>query len=144
MPLRIGRLVPVALAGVLAVGIGVARADEAAVTSLEQATQRGAEIFAHESFGGSGSCEACHLSGGRTEGKTPSGRTIPSLVGAAGTFPRFSQRSHSVVTLPQQMARCIGGALKGKAPDFDDPEMVYLETYIASLSKGTVMGAQFK
>jgi thiosulfate dehydrogenase len=108
--------------------------------SLADATQQGAGLFTHESFGGSGTCEACHLDGGHAQGKLPDGTAIPSLVGAAAHYPRYDNRSHAIVTLPQQIHNCIEGALQGKAPGFGSPHMVFLETYVTSLSRGTAMG----
>jgi thiosulfate dehydrogenase len=112
--------------------------------ALRQAVQKGADLFAHESFGGAGNCEACHLNGGRDAGKVPNGKAIPSLIGAAASFPRYAARTQSVITLQQQIMRCIGGALKGTPPAFGSPELVDLETYITSLSKGVAMGRQFE
>jgi thiosulfate dehydrogenase len=112
--------------------------------AMQQAVQKGADLFAHESFGGAGTCETCHLNGGRDAGKLPNGKAIPSLIGAAAAFPRYSVRTQSVITLAQQITRCIHGALKGTPPAFGSPELVDLETYITSLSKGVVMGRQFE
>ncbi len=112
--------------------------------AMQQAVQKGADLFAHESFGGAGTCETCHLNGGRDAGKLPNGKAIPSLIGAAAAFPRYSARAQSVITLSQQIARCIGGGLKGTPPAFGSPNLVALDTYITSLSKGAVMGRQFE
>ena len=121
------------------------------ITQKTRANQAGrtfhtlsADLFAHESFGGAGTCETCHLNGGRDAGKLPNGKAIPSLIGAAAAFPRYSPRVQSVITLSQQIARCIGGALKGTPPAFGSPDLVALDTYITSLSKGVVMGRQFE
>ena len=115
----------------------------AEVSSIQQAVQQGSEIFANDHFGGAATCETCHVNGGRTAGKLPNGKEIPSLAGAAAAFPRFVSKRQSVVTLSQQIARCIAGGVQGTAPAFGSPEMVNLETYITSLSKGSVMGQQF-
>lgn len=141
---------PMALAAAAGIGLAcapiMAHAADAAgtpVKSIQEAAQQGAQIFAHESFGGSGACEICHSNGGRTEGKLPDGRTIPSLVGAAAEFPRYSTRLQGVITLSQQIGRCIIGALHGAPPAPGAPQLVNLETYVTSLSKGAVMGKQF-
>ena len=123
-----------------------AAADAAApagVGSIQQAVRQGAEIFAADRFGGVATCETCHLNGGRTAGKLPNGNEIPSLAGAAALFPRFDARRQTVVTLSQQIARCIAGGVHGTPPAFGSPGMVDLETYVTSLSKGAVMGQQF-
>lgn len=126
---------------------GAAAADEAAppkAPSLADAVQSGHQMFTSDSFGGSGTCETCHLNGGTTEGKTPDGKAIPSLVGAAAHYPRYAAKSEMVITLSRQMARCIKGALQGAPPPPGSKDLVFLETYVASLSKGATMGPQFK
>nr|WP_294510524.1 cytochrome C [uncultured Rhodopila sp.] len=115
----------------------------AEVGSIQQAARQGADIFANDRFGGAATCETCHANGGRTAGKLPNGKEIPSLAGAAAAFPRFVAKRQTVVTLSQQIARCIAGGVQGTPPAFGSPEMVDLETYITSLSKGAVMGQQF-
>ncbi len=115
----------------------------AEVSSIQQAVQQGAEIFANNRFGGAATCETCHVNGGRTAGKLPNGKEIPSLAGAAAAYPRFVAKRQTVVTLSQQIARCIAGGVQGTPPAFGSPEMVDLETYITSLSKGAVIGQQF-
>lgn len=122
---------------------GAARAADEGREALDAMAQEGARLFATESFGGSGTCETCHLEGGRVPGKLPDGHPIPSLVGAAAHFPRYAARRHQVVTLTTQIANCIRGALHGTPPAYDSREMTALETYLASLARGTVMGGQF-
>ena len=114
------------------------------VNPIQQAVQRGADIFAHDQFGGVRTCETCHFNGGRAAGKLPNGEAVPSLIGAAAAFPRFAPRLQSMITLSQQLDRCIAGGLEGKPPAFGSAKMVDLETYITSLSKDVVMGQQFK
>jgi thiosulfate dehydrogenase len=143
---RLAAFVAVAGAcGLAAAPLAARAADPAqsAVSPLQQAVQHGADLFVHESFGGSGNCQTCHLDGGRGPGKLPNGTAIPSLVGAAAGFPRYSARSHEIVTLSQQLSKCIAGALHGTPPASASPAMVDLETYVTSLSKGAVMGQQF-
>jgi thiosulfate dehydrogenase len=115
----------------------------AEVSSIQQAVRQGAEVFANDRFGGAATCETCHLKGGRTAGKLPNGKDVPVLTGVAAAFPRFDSRRQTVVTLSQQITRCIAGGMQGTPPAFGSPEMVDLETYLTSLSKGSVMGQQF-
>jgi thiosulfate dehydrogenase len=126
--------------------LGAVAAEPAAtaeVSSIQQAVRQGAEIFANDRFGGAATCETCHVNGGRTAGKLPNGKEVPVLTGAAAAFPGFVSRRQTVVTLSQQIARCIAGGVQGTPPAFGSPAMVDLETYITSLSKGAVMGQQF-
>ena len=113
-------------------------------TSLAQAVAQGKQIFDHDKFGGVRTCSACHINGGTTLGRLPNGAKIPSLIGVAAQFPRFNPKQHRVITLEQQLVHCIEGGLQGKAPAFDSPPMTDLVTYLTSLSKGAVMGKQFK
>jgi thiosulfate dehydrogenase len=141
-------LLAAAAIGLSAVAPCGARAAEPGVgtgfNALQQAVQRGAELFVHDKFGGVRTCETCHLGGGRAAGKLPNGSPIPSLVGAAAAFPKLDARQQSVVTLPQQLAGCIAGGVEGRPPPPGSPEMVALETYVTSLSKGAIMGQQFR
>ncbi len=142
------RLLGAAAIALACIGPLDARAAEQAAgtetNSIQQAVQRGAEMFAHDQFGGVRTCETCHFDGGRTAGKLPNGEAVPRLVGVAATFPRFAPRLQGVITLSQQIDNCITGALQGNPPALGSPQMVDLETYVTSLSKGVVMGPQFK
>ena len=165
-----GRL---ALAFALAAVCGAARAAAVAkahpmtvqpATSMEQAIEDGARIFAQDSFGtqqtwvpegafGSHlmSCAACHTAGGVPVGITPAGQHIPSLIGAAAEFPKlklkknaveYKSKQRSIYTLQRQIAHCVRAGVMGKPPAYDSPEMVDLVVYLTALSKGSVMGRQ--
>ncbi|MDA8095570.1 MAG: c-type cytochrome [Betaproteobacteria bacterium] len=102
---------------------------------LAQAVAKGKDIFAHDTFGGRGmTCQACHTAGGTTEGTTPSGAKIPSLSNAAAIFPRYAHGQ--LVTLEDQVRRCVAGALGGKPPAYDSTQMRDLVAYMTSLSQG--------
>ncbi len=120
------------------------------VNSLEDAVQQGAQIFATDSFGSKqmfngqpAACASCHLNNGKTEGLLPDGTRLPSLVGAAATFPKLLPQKHEVITLEEQVVDCISGGLQAKPPAYDSPQIVDLIAYLTSLSKGAVMGKQF-
>ncbi len=119
-------------------------------TSLDEAVQQGAQIFASDRFGGKqmfrsqpATCASCHSNNGKTEGAMPDGNRLPSLVGAAAAFPKFSPEKHEVITLEEQVMDCITGGLQGEPPTYNDPRIVDLIAYLTSLSKGSVMGKQF-
>jgi thiosulfate dehydrogenase len=118
--------------------------------SLDDAVQSGAEIFASDTFGSQkkfngqpASCASCHGTTGKTEGRTPNGTPLPSLIGAAATFPKFDGQNSEVITLEEQVMRCIKGGVQGEPPAYNSPEIVNLVTYLTSLSKGAAMGKQF-
>ena len=126
------------------------------VSSLEQAAEQGAQVFANDTFGTRQTwvppnafsnhlmtCAACHTDGGRPEGTTPSGQHIPSLIGAAAKYPKFKGKKHAVYTLERQIVHCVRAGIMGKPPAYDSPEMVDLVVYLTQLSKGASMGAQF-
>jgi cytochrome c len=112
--------------------------------SLAQVAAQGEHLFNHDKFGGVRTCSSCHVNGGTTMGQLPNGAKIPSLMGVAAQFPRYNPAHHQVVTLEQQLAHCITGGLQGKAPPANSPQMTALVTYLTKLSKGAVMGQQFK
>jgi thiosulfate dehydrogenase len=127
-----------------------AEAATAKASSLEEAMMQGEQIFASDRFGSTrtfggqpATCTSCHTNNGKTEGVMPNGSPLPSLVGVAATFPKFSPRKHQVITLEEQLMGCIKGGLQGQPPAYNSPQMVDLITYLTSLSKGSVMGKQF-
>lgn len=106
--------------------------------ALQKAIARGAHIFAHEKFGGSGRvCESCHLGGGRLPGRVPGGGVIPSLANAAAVFPRISDDTgQSVITLADQIRACVTGAIGGTPPAYSSDELNSLVAYVTSLANG--------
>lgn len=105
--------------------------------AMHEAIQEGAQLFASSALGTNGmSCMTCHRAGGRTEGRLPNGKRIPSLIGTAATFPHYNQRSGRVVTLEMQLEHCVQAGLGGKPLAYDSPKMVALLSYLTSLSQG--------
>ena len=157
---RIVRYARGGLAGVVLLWAGVGYA--ALPPPLAQAVARGAHIFNDDSFGSQVrpvadaasafadmggaraharfmTCAACHVHGGRTRGQLPDGRQIPSLRNAAAVFPRYSAKSHRVVTLEDQIRHCVKDGIKGRAPAFHGATMVDLVSYLKSLATGRRM-----
>jgi thiosulfate dehydrogenase len=105
--------------------------------SLQQAVERGKELFMTATFEGNGRhCNTCHKGGGTAMSELPDGRKFASLGNAAAIFPRYDDENHRVKTLQDQVRHCVGAALKGKAPAYDSAEMTELVSYITSLSQG--------
>jgi cytochrome c len=126
------------------IGRSSASAQSKPASPLMQAVAQGKQIFEHDKFGGVRTCSTCHLNAGTTLGRLPSGATLPSLVGAAAQFPHFNPRRQRIVTLEQQIVHCIKGGLQGKPPAYDSRQMTDLVVYLTALSKGSVMGKQFR
>ncbi len=126
------------------------------VDSLQQAAAQGARIFDDDTFGTKQvwvpansfdnrlmTCAACHTDGGRSEGTTPAGQHLPSLIGAAARYPRYKAKKHAVYTLERQIAHCVRDGVRGTVPGWDSPQMTDLVAYLTQLSRGATMGLQF-
>ena len=130
-----------------------------ASTALRQAVHAGARLFQEAHFGGhlqvplnaqaafasalsdqapaqnTGiTCATCHLHGGRTAGRLPDGRQIPSLRNAAAIFPRVAHGR--VVTLGHQIRHCVRQGLGGTAPAYGSAALVDLTAYLGALAHG--------
>ena len=136
-----------AVATVALSGVGDAAAPgvvvPAKVSSMAAAVKVGQDLYMHDTFGGARTCNTCHTNGGRGPGKLPNGATIPSLQGAAAAFPRFVPATGRVISLEQQLVKCIRGGMGGKPPALGSVALADLAAYVTSLSKGAVMGSQF-
>jgi len=130
----------VAAAMMLSVSVAATAADPAG-EALAQAVDKGASLFAHETFGGNGNtCETCHVGGGKVPGMAPNGKTLPSLLNAAAIYPRFSRSAGQVVTLEGQIYQCIRGGLGGTPPAAGSPDLVAIAAYLGSIAQGQVVG----
>jgi len=123
---------------VLAVGLsgsGMAYADSA--NSLSDAVSQGHQLFEKQTFGGSGrTCQTCHHEGGRGSTVLPNGVHKPAIAGAATYFPRFNPKVGHLLTLEDQVRRCVAGGLQGQPPAYDSAEMRAMIAYLTSLSQG--------
>ncbi len=109
----------------------------AAEPHLEKSIQNGKALFFNESFSGNGkNCVSCHVNGGVGPGKLPNGNAIPSLSNAAAIFPRFNPKENKVITLQDQLRRCIAGGLEGTPPAYGSKHLTELDTYVTSLAQG--------
>ncbi|MDA8113695.1 MAG: hypothetical protein M0Z43_03065 [Acidithiobacillus sp.] len=110
---------------------------EPSTNAMQNAIKSGSTLFASTSLGRRGnSCMTCHRGGGRSEGILPNGKSIPSLIGAAATFPHYNKRSGRVITMDMQINSCIKNALLGEQLPYDSRRMVDLVSYLTSLSQG--------
>ncbi|MBU2849526.1 hypothetical protein HF929_00145 [Acidithiobacillus ferrivorans] len=72
----------------------------------------------------------------------PNGKKIPSLLGAAATFPKYNKRAGKVITLEMQVNSCIANGLGGMPLSSSGPKMVALVSYLTSLSQGKPVNIQ--
>ncbi len=115
----------------------------AAEKPMQAAIHEGGQLFAAASLGVNGeSCMTCHRGGGRVEGMLPTGKKIPSLIGAAASFPRYNERAGRVITLGMQINSCITNGLHGMPLSYDGPKMVALISYLTDLSQGKPIDLQ--
>ncbi len=136
-PLALPRAIPGALAGAVLAALLCGTPARAADSPLQQAIARGRDHFLHDTFGGAGRvCDTCHLGGGTRAGQSPDGQPMPSLTNAAAVFPRIGEDGHTVITLPDQVRRCVAGAVKGKPPAYGSDDLNSLVLYVTSLSQG--------
>ncbi len=115
----------------------------------EEAQAYGEQLFNDATLAGATrgiSCNGCHPSGGTTGGEAeipammgyPGWKIpIPSLQGAAATFPKFKVPNAEVISLAQMNNNCLmmfGGG-KHRLP-LNGKESHALALYVTSLSKG--------
>ena len=111
------------------------QADEAG--PLAQAVSEGKSLFTHHTFDGPGrTCESCHHAGGTGPTVLPNGVQKPSIASAATHFPRFNPKVGHILTLEDQVRRCVAGGLQGTPPAYDSTEMRSMISYLTSLSQG--------
>ena len=111
-------------------------------------TEYGKELFASTKLGTNGqSCASCHPGGGTSGGtvQTPmkselTGKPyelpVPSLIGAAATFPKFKVPNDRVISVQEMTNNCIMMFMAAQPLPLDTTESVALASYLTSLSAG--------
>jgi len=124
--------------------------------TLEASLTRGEMLFKDSTLGNNStgtSCYTCHPKGGSSGGAADmewKGQAmkvaIPTLIGAAASFPKPIGPMKVTSTVGGQNNMCIMTFLKGTPLDLNTQEAVDLEAYVYSLSKGKKidMGAMKK
>ena len=103
---------------------------------LAKAIGKGKALFNDKKLGKTGtSCNSCHP-GGDSSGGTVMGMGIPSLKGAAATFPKYKKPAKGVITLSQMNNMCIKMIMEGEPLKLDSNEAIALTAYVTSLSNG--------
>lgn len=129
---------------------------EMAPDTLEASIKRGEKLFSDTTLGKNTtgtSCYTCHPKGGTIGGAADmewKGMAmkvaIPTLIGAAASFPKVIGPMKIVNPVAGQNNMCIMTFLKGTPLDLNSQEAIDLEAYVYSLSKGKKidMGAKKK
>lgn len=114
--------------------------------TLEESLKRGEGLFYDTTLGNNSTgtnCATCHPKGGSSGGAAEmewKGQAmkvaIPTLVGAAASFPKPVGPMKVTSTVGGQNNMCIMTFLKGTPIDLNSREAVDLEAYVYSLSKG--------
>jgi hypothetical protein len=103
---------------------------------LAKAIESGKVLFNNKDLGKLGvSCNGCHP-GGKTSGGKIMDMEIPTLKGAAATFPKYKKSAKRVITLEQMNNLCIDMIMDGKPLELGSDEAVSLAAYVTSLSNG--------
>ena len=115
--------------------------------TLNAAVERGKKLFNDTTLGNNmtgTNCATCHPDGKTTGGASEmewKGKTmkvaIPTLEGAAASFPKPIGPMKAVSTVGGQNNMCIMTFLRGTPLDLNSQEAVDLEAYVYSLSKDT-------
>ncbi len=121
---------------------------KAMMTSQASTAEHGKALFNDTALGTNGqSCNSCHPGGGTTGGtvKTPMASEVtgkpyelpvPSLVGAAASFPKFKVPNDRVITVQEMSNNCIMMFMAAQPLDVSSSESVALGSYLTHLSEG--------
>jgi thiosulfate dehydrogenase len=86
-------------------------------------------LYAKQYVGNSLSCTNCHVDAGRLAHSAP-------LWAAYVNYPAYRSKNKHVNTFQERMQGCFRFSMNGKAPPFNDPVLVALESYAYWLSTG--------
>lgn len=110
------------------------------MTTQQESMGHGRELFQNAKLGSNGfSCGTCHPAGGTTGGKVPMGKMqmpIPTLAGAANTFPKFKVPNNAVISLAEMNNNCIVMFMQGQPLALGSKDARDLDLFVTNLSKG--------
>ena len=121
---------------------------KAMMAAQKGSVESGKKLFKSTKLSTNGqSCNSCHPGGGTTGGmvQTPmkselTGKAydlpVPSLVGAAATFPKFKVPNDRVIALREMDNNCTMMFLGAKPLPLNSQEAIDLAAYVTSLSEG--------
>ena len=116
----------------LAVSGATVRADEFTEEDLQRweaeymsVVKQGRELWVSAELGSNGvACAQCHPNAADTHPET---------------YPKFQQQLGRVVALREMINWCLQNPLEGVPLEFDDPDMVAIETYVTYERRGVEM-----
>ena len=121
---------------------------KAMMMKQEGSAEKGRKLFNSTKLSTNGqTCNSCHPGGGTTGGMVqtpmnseltgkPYDLPVPSLVGAAATFPKFKVPNDRVIGLREMNNNCTMMFLAAKPLPTKSQESIDLAAYVTSLSKG--------
>ncbi|MFQ5719074.1 MAG: c-type cytochrome [Acidobacteriota bacterium] len=121
---------------------------QAMMSKQKAAIARGKELFNDTKLSTNGrACATCHPGGATTGGTVttpmkseltgkPYELPVPSLAGAAATFPKFKVPNDRVITLPEMDNNCIMMFMGAQPMPLQSDESRALASYITTLSDG--------
>jgi len=113
---------------------------EYVMRAQQESMAHGQALFADARLGSNGfTCATCHPKGDTTGGKVPVGgmqMAIPSLIGVAGTFPKYKVPNDAVITLAEMNNNCIVMFMKGQPLPLGSRDARDLALYMTTLSEG--------
>ena len=113
----------------------------------QEGIDHGKALYSDSSLGTNArSCNTCHPGGGTNDGEAEipmalsngmkPALPIPSLIGAAATFPKYKVPNDAVITLANMNNNCIGMFMMGTPLDLNGQDAKDLAGYVATLSNG--------
>jgi len=121
---------------------------QAMMSKQKKQVAYGKELFVSTKLGTNGqSCSSCHPGGGTTGGTVntpmkseltgkPYELPVPSLIGAAATFPKFKVPNDRVISVQEMSNNCIMMFMAAQPLPLDSAQSQALLTYLTSLSEG--------
>lgn len=79
-------------------------------------------------------CRNCHLAG--SDGRPGTAPGLGTFMASATSFPAYSKREGSVVTLQQRIDQCFSRSMDGKEPLVDTRASMAMTAYVTWLSTG--------
>jgi thiosulfate dehydrogenase len=121
---------------------------KAMMSKQKSLVMNGKALFSDTGLGANGqSCASCHPGGGTVGGTVdtpmaseltgkPYSLPVPSLIGAAATFPKFKVPNDRVITVHEMANNCVMMFMGAVPPEIGSPDSNAIGAYLYSLSAG--------